>query len=270
MVVQRNLDRLSRSIDALLDFSRMDMGRIALSIQPFSLQALVEQIHTTVRSELEKKRLTFVADIDPALPAVIADREKLSAVLENLVINAIKFTPGGRPHHRGRARGPRAGARSVGRDPRRRHRDRHTRRPDRPHLQPLPPGGRLQHAALRRGRARPRHREEHPGGPRLDHHRGEQAGEGRRLPLRAPGGREERAEGRGGQGPRPRRAGARARGRRRPRGGAHGPGLPGERRPAGDRGRHRGQRRDARRRAASGPDPARPHAPRSRRAGASP
>jgi signal transduction histidine kinase len=95
VVVQRNLDRLSRSIDALLDFSRMDMGRIALSIQPFSLQALVEQIHTTVRSELEKKRLTFVADIDPALPAVIADREKLSAVLENLVINAIKFTPDG-------------------------------------------------------------------------------------------------------------------------------------------------------------------------------
>jgi signal transduction histidine kinase/DNA-binding response OmpR family regulator len=95
VVVQRNLDRLSKSIDALLDFSRMDMGRIALSIQPFSLQALVEQIHTTVRSELEKKRLTFVADIDPALPAVIADREKLSAVLENLVINAIKFTPEG-------------------------------------------------------------------------------------------------------------------------------------------------------------------------------
>jgi signal transduction histidine kinase/DNA-binding response OmpR family regulator len=95
VVVQRNLDRLSRSIDALLDFSRMDMGRIALSIQPFSLQALVEQIHTTVRSELERKRLTFVADVDPALPAVIADREKLSAVIENLVINAIKFTPEG-------------------------------------------------------------------------------------------------------------------------------------------------------------------------------
>jgi signal transduction histidine kinase/DNA-binding response OmpR family regulator len=95
VVVQRNLDRLSRSIDALLDFSRMDMGRIALSIQPFSLQALVEQIHTTVRSELERKRLSFVADIEPGLPAVIADREKLSAVLENLVINAIKFTPEG-------------------------------------------------------------------------------------------------------------------------------------------------------------------------------
>jgi signal transduction histidine kinase len=37
----------------------------------------------------------FVSDIDEALPLVVADREKISAVLENLVINAIKFTPEG-------------------------------------------------------------------------------------------------------------------------------------------------------------------------------
>ena len=39
MVVQRNLERLSKSINALLDFSRMDVGRIALNIQPFALRA---------------------------------------------------------------------------------------------------------------------------------------------------------------------------------------------------------------------------------------
>ena len=95
VVVQRNLERLSKSINALLDFSRMDVGRIVLNIQPFALGPLVDQIHTTVRSELEKKGLTLQTRIDPALPSVIADREKLSAVLENLVINAIKFTPEG-------------------------------------------------------------------------------------------------------------------------------------------------------------------------------
>ena len=47
-----------------------------------------------------------MADVEPDLPAVIADREKLSAVLENLVINAIKFTPEGGPHHRVRGAGP--------------------------------------------------------------------------------------------------------------------------------------------------------------------
>jgi signal transduction histidine kinase len=95
LVVQRNLERLSKSINALLDFSRMDVGRIALNIQPFALPPLADQIHTTVRAELEKKRLVFAITIDPALPPVIADREKLAAVIENLVINAIKFTPEG-------------------------------------------------------------------------------------------------------------------------------------------------------------------------------
>jgi signal transduction histidine kinase len=95
VVMQRNLDRLSRSISALLDFSRMDVGRLPLNIQPFALAPLVDQILTTFRSELEKKRLTFTAALDPDLPPMIADREKLSAVIENLVVNAMKFTPEG-------------------------------------------------------------------------------------------------------------------------------------------------------------------------------
>jgi signal transduction histidine kinase/DNA-binding response OmpR family regulator len=95
VVVQRNLERLSKSINALLDFSRMDVGRIVLNVQPFPLSPLVDQIHTTVRSELDKKGLVLETRIDPSLPSVVADREKLSAVLENLVINAIKFTPEG-------------------------------------------------------------------------------------------------------------------------------------------------------------------------------
>ena len=95
VVVQRNLDRLSKSINALLDFSRMDVGRIALNLQPFHLGPLVDQIHTSLRSELEKKRLSFRAELEPELAPVIADRDKISAVLENLIINAIKFTPDG-------------------------------------------------------------------------------------------------------------------------------------------------------------------------------
>ncbi|HET7746185.1 MAG TPA: HAMP domain-containing sensor histidine kinase, partial [Vicinamibacteria bacterium] len=59
VVVQRNLDRLSKSINALLDFSRMDSGRIALTALPFPLRGLVEQIQVTVRSEMERKGIAF-------------------------------------------------------------------------------------------------------------------------------------------------------------------------------------------------------------------
>jgi signal transduction histidine kinase/DNA-binding response OmpR family regulator len=95
VVVQRNLERLSKSINALLDFSRMEAGRITLNVQPFSFLQLAEQIFSTLRSELERKRLAFSLQVDPELPHVIADRDKLSQVIENLVINAIKFTPEG-------------------------------------------------------------------------------------------------------------------------------------------------------------------------------
>jgi signal transduction histidine kinase len=95
VVVQRNLERLSKTINALLDFSRMDVGRIALNLQPFTLGPLLDQIVTALRSELEKKGLALTTDIERGLPPVIADREKLSAVLENLIINALKFTPEG-------------------------------------------------------------------------------------------------------------------------------------------------------------------------------
>jgi signal transduction histidine kinase len=94
-VIQRNLERLSRSINALLDFSTMDVGRLSLNLQPFAVALLVEQIHQTLRSELERKQLRFESEIPPGLPQVIADRDKLAQVLENLVINAIKFTPSG-------------------------------------------------------------------------------------------------------------------------------------------------------------------------------
>jgi signal transduction histidine kinase len=95
VVVQRNLDRLSRSISALLDFSRMDAGRIPLEIAPFSLPALVEPVVTALRSEVEKKGLRLEVALEPDLPPLIGDREKLGAVIENLVVNAIKFTAEG-------------------------------------------------------------------------------------------------------------------------------------------------------------------------------
>lgn len=95
LVVNRNLERLSKSISALLDFSRMDMGHVVLALHPFSLTALLEQVVTALKAELERKRLTLGLSIDPALPHVIGDRERLSQVFENLIINAMKFTPEG-------------------------------------------------------------------------------------------------------------------------------------------------------------------------------
>jgi len=95
IVIQRNLERLARSINALLDFSTLDLGRISLNLQPFALPMLVEQIHQSLRSEFERKQIDFGTELAPDLPSVIADRDRLAQVLENLLINALKFTPAG-------------------------------------------------------------------------------------------------------------------------------------------------------------------------------
>jgi signal transduction histidine kinase len=95
LVVQRNLDRLSRSIDALLDYSRLEVGQISLNIRPFSLPLLADQVLQTLRSIAEEKRILLSAPFPENLPDVMADRERLSQVLENLFVNALKFTPEG-------------------------------------------------------------------------------------------------------------------------------------------------------------------------------
>jgi signal transduction histidine kinase len=94
-VVQRNLDRLAKLINALLDYSLMDAERMVLTIKPFDLNQVARQVVATLASELEKRELQFITDIPEHLPLVWGDKDKLYQVLENLTINAIKFTETG-------------------------------------------------------------------------------------------------------------------------------------------------------------------------------
>jgi signal transduction histidine kinase/DNA-binding response OmpR family regulator len=95
MVVQRNLDRLSKLINALLDYSLMDAEKMVLTIKPFNLKLLSKQVVVNLGSELEKRSVQFKIDIPDDLPLVVGDKDKIYQVLENLTINAIKFTESG-------------------------------------------------------------------------------------------------------------------------------------------------------------------------------
>ncbi len=92
LVVQKNLDRLSKLINALLDYSLMDAEKMVLVVKPFNLKLLSKQVVVNLGSELEKRNLHFQIEIPDDLPMVVGDKEKIYQVLENLTINAIKFT----------------------------------------------------------------------------------------------------------------------------------------------------------------------------------
>jgi signal transduction histidine kinase/ActR/RegA family two-component response regulator len=85
----------SRLIEDLLDLSRMVAGTIELSIQPTALAPLVASAVESLRFASEAKRLTIETTIDPILPPIALDADRVKQVVWNLLSNAIKFTPGG-------------------------------------------------------------------------------------------------------------------------------------------------------------------------------
>ncbi len=85
----------SRLIEDLLDLSRMLAGTMELSIRPTALQPLVESAVESLRSASDAKQLTIETVIDPALPPIALDADRMKQVVWNLLSNAIKFTPNG-------------------------------------------------------------------------------------------------------------------------------------------------------------------------------
>ena len=91
----RNIDRLNKNINMLLDFSRMELGRVAINPAPFRLDVVLRQTLASLEADLRKKKVALEAGIAEPLPPVVGDRDRLVQVFENLVVNAIKFTPPG-------------------------------------------------------------------------------------------------------------------------------------------------------------------------------
>src|SRR5258708_1467334 len=84
---------LLRIIDDVLDFSKIESGRMELEETPFSLRALVEGIADTLSVQAERKGLAINVEIETGTPDALAgDATRLRQILFNLVGNALKFT----------------------------------------------------------------------------------------------------------------------------------------------------------------------------------
>lgn len=92
-IAKRSIDRLSAMINDLLDFSRIEAGKMRLHIEPYDIQVLVDEVLGSLRSLAEKKKITFCFEPAKGFPKVACDAERMIQILTNLVGNAIKFTP---------------------------------------------------------------------------------------------------------------------------------------------------------------------------------
>jgi signal transduction histidine kinase len=104
-VVERNSHRLLRLVSDLLLLAQIEAGKLTLEVQPLDLSGVVAESVEAARPAAEANgiELTFATT---SLPLLDGDRARIAQVLDNLVSNAIKFTPaGGRVKVRSRIEG---------------------------------------------------------------------------------------------------------------------------------------------------------------------
>jgi PAS domain S-box-containing protein len=91
-VVYRNALRLLKLVNTLLDFSRIEAGRIQAAYQPTDLAELTAELASVFRSAVERAGLKLVVDCPPLPEPVYVDREMWEKIVFNLLSNALKFT----------------------------------------------------------------------------------------------------------------------------------------------------------------------------------
>ena len=97
--MHRNSLRLLKLVNTLLDFSRIEAGRIQASFEPTDLAALTADFASAFRSAIERAGMELVVDCPPLGEPVYVDRDMWEKIVLNLLSNAFKYTLDG-SHHR--------------------------------------------------------------------------------------------------------------------------------------------------------------------------
>ena len=88
----RNALRQLKLVNTLLDFSRIEAGRIEASYEPVDLTAYTIELASVFRSAIEQAGLTLIVDCKPLAEPIYVDREMWEKIVLNLLSNAFKFT----------------------------------------------------------------------------------------------------------------------------------------------------------------------------------
>ncbi|MFN8394163.1 MAG: ATP-binding protein [Bacteroidia bacterium] len=95
-LIRRSLDRGNNLVANLLELSRLESGDVAARSQEMDLRAMMEEVVTDFRHPAQEKAIRLEADLPANSVTVRSDRILLRRVVENIVGNALKFTPKGK------------------------------------------------------------------------------------------------------------------------------------------------------------------------------
>jgi len=94
-VILNESDRMTHIVQDLLTLSRFDSGRGELKLASFSFAGAIQDLYNATYMEAQRHGHTMRLQLEPELPDIVADRERILQVMMNIVSNSIKYTPDG-------------------------------------------------------------------------------------------------------------------------------------------------------------------------------
>ncbi|NUU59820.1 sensor histidine kinase [Paenibacillus agri] len=92
-IIESESDRLTHMVDELLDFSKLDNGRIAIHPAPVDLTELLQHIGRQLAPRAVRQGISLEVSVKEPLPFIQADENRLKQIMINLIDNSLKFTP---------------------------------------------------------------------------------------------------------------------------------------------------------------------------------
>lgn len=94
-IIKRNVDRLTRLINDVLDFQKLEAAAVKYDFKKHDINKIIHEVHETMNPMVKGKEVHFQLKLEGDLPKVRADADRIAQVLINLTNNAIKFTDSG-------------------------------------------------------------------------------------------------------------------------------------------------------------------------------
>ena len=94
-IILDNCRHLVRLLNDLLDLARSDAGRLSIRPQPTEVAPLIEDVVRTMRGRTEVANQSLTEEIQPGLPSIVVEPDRIRQILVNLLTNAHEYSPEG-------------------------------------------------------------------------------------------------------------------------------------------------------------------------------
>ncbi|UCE45121.1 MAG: hypothetical protein JSU93_06985 [Methanobacteriota archaeon] len=91
--IRANADKLYTLVESMLDVSRLEKGTLQINPEPTRIDSVLEEVMSLRSHDAADKNQMISLDIEGELPLVMADRRRMRDVFNNLIDNAVKYTP---------------------------------------------------------------------------------------------------------------------------------------------------------------------------------